>query len=146
VETFPAWLGQQLGEQVPVASFLAYLERRDLADGHVLYRIGEPSDHIDLVASGTLGVDIPTAAGSLLRVRTIDTHTVLGEMGFFRRAPRSANVSTQGPATVYTLSREGFERMRREQPGLANAFEDFILRVLADRITLSERAVAALSR
>jgi SulP family sulfate permease len=146
LETFDAWLGQQLGAPELASGFAAYLERRDLPGGQVLYRAGEPSDHIDLVASGTLVVDIMTAAGTPLRVRSIDTHTVLGEMGFFRRAPRSATVSTQGPATVYTLSRENFEKMRRDQPDLANAFEDFILRVLADRITLSERAVAALSR
>ena len=112
----------------------------------MLYRQGEPSDGIDLVASGTLVVDIAAADDAPLRVRTIDTHTVLGEMGFFRRAARSATVSAQGPATVYTLSRAGFDRMRLEHPELGNAFEDFIMRVLADRITLSERAVAALSR
>jgi SulP family sulfate permease len=146
VETFEPWLREQLGNTVSTADFAAYLERRDVADGHVLYRQGDPSDGIDLLASGTLAVDIATAGGALLRVRSIDTHTVVGEMGFFRQSPRSATVSSQGPATVYTLSRDNFVRMRREHPELANAFEDFILRVLADRITVSERAVAALSR
>jgi SulP family sulfate permease len=146
VETFEPWLREQLGDTVSTADFVAYLERRDVADGHVLYRQGDPSDGIDLLASGTLAVDIAAAGGALLRVRSIDTHTVVGEMGFFRQSPRSATVSSQGPATVYTLSRDNFVRMRREHPELANAFEDFILRVLADRITVSERAVAALSR
>jgi len=36
--------------------------------------------------------------------------------------------------------------MRRERPDLASAFDDFLLRVLAERITLSERTVLALSR
>jgi sulfate permease, SulP family len=35
--------------------------------------------------------------------------------------------------------------MRRERPDLASAFDDFIMRVLADRIDFANRAVAALS-
>jgi len=81
-----------------------------------------------------------------LRVRTITTHTVVGEMGFFRRAARSATVSSDGPATFFTLERDNFERMRRERPDLASAFDDFLLRVLAERIIVSERTVLALSR
>jgi CRP-like cAMP-binding protein len=67
-------------------------------------------------------------------------------MGFFRRAARSATVSSDGPATYFTLTRDSYERMRRERPDLASAFDEFLLRVLADRITISERMVAALSR
>ena len=52
-------------------------------------------------------------------MRRIVTHTVLGEMGFFRHSVRS--VSSDGPATVFTLSRTNFERMRHERPDLAGA-------------------------
>lgn len=51
-----------------------------------------------------------------------------------------------GPATFFTLERDNFERMRRERPDLASAFDDFLLRVLAERIIVSERTVLALSR
>jgi len=36
--------------------------------------------------------------------------------------------------------------MRRERPELANAFDEFLLRTLADRIALSERGIGALTR
>jgi hypothetical protein len=36
--------------------------------------------------------------------------------------------------------------MRRERADLANAFYDFIIRILADRIDFANRGVAALSR
>jgi CRP-like cAMP-binding protein len=60
--------------------------------------------------------------------------------------PRSATVSSEGPATRFTLTRAAYERMRRERPDLAIAFDDFLLRMLADRINMSERMVAALTR
>jgi sulfate permease, SulP family len=78
-------------------------------------------------------------------VRRISTHTVVGEMGFFRHAMRSATVSADGPTTLFTMTRAKFERMRRERPDLASAFDDFILRILADRTDFSNRAVAAMT-
>jgi len=61
-----------------------------------------------------------------------------------RQSVRSATVLSSGPATVFTLTRASFERMRREQPRLAAAFDDFIMRTLADRVDLANRTAAAL--
>jgi len=143
---FEPWLQQQLGERAKAADLLAYLERKDVDGSQILYREGEPADNVDLVAAGSLVIDIAKDSGESLRVRTIMTHTVVGEMGFFRHAVRSATVSSDGSATLFTLTRANFERMRRERPDLASAFDDFILRVLADRVSFANRVVVALSR
>lgn len=143
---FEPWLQQQLGDRVSCADLIAFLERKDIASAQVLYREGEPADNVDLVAAGSLVIDIAKGKGESLRVRTIMTHTVVGEMGFFRNALRSATVSSDGPATLFTMTRANFERMRRERPDLASAFDDFILRVLADRVNFANREIIALSR
>lgn len=142
---FEPWLQEQLGGGVNAAEVIAYLESKSTEGSQVLYREGEPADRIDLVASGNLVVDIVNNNGEKLRVRRITTHFVVGEMGFFRRSVRSATVSSDGPATLYTLTRANFERMRHERPDLAGAFYDFIIRVLADRVDFATHAVAALS-
>jgi SulP family sulfate permease len=144
--SFETWLQHQLGTAVAAADFVTYLTRRDIARSQILYREGEPADNIDLLATGTLAVDIAMDNGKSLCVRRIATHAVLGEMGFFRRRARSASVSSDGPVTLFTLTRANFERMRRERPDLANAFDDFIMRTLADRIDFANREVVALSR
>ncbi len=143
---FESWLGQQLGEHVRCAELMAYLERKDIAGSQVIYREGQPADNVDLVAAGSLAIEIAKGTGETLRVRTVMAHTVVGEMGFFRRSVRSATVSADGPATLFTLTRTNFERMRRERPDLALAFADFILRVMADRVSFSDLAALALSR
>jgi sulfate permease, SulP family len=142
---FEPWLQRQLGASVRATDLIAYLERKDADGPQILYREGEAADTVDLVAVGNLAIDIAKGSGESLRVRRIMTHTVLGEMGFFRHSVRSATVSSDGPAIVFTLTRANFERMRRERPDLASAFDDFIMRVLADRIDFANRAVAALS-
>ena len=142
--SFGPWLQQQLGAGVDVDDLIAYLDRKDTDGSQTLYREGELADTVDLVAVGNLAIDIATGKGQSLRVRRITTHTVVGEMGFYRRSARSATVSSDGPATIFTLTRANFERMRRERPDLAGAFDDFIVRVLADRIDFANRTVAAL--
>ena len=144
--SFEPWLQHQLGAGVKAADLVGVSRAQGRRLGsQILYREGEPADTVDLVAAGNLAIDIANGNGESLRVRHITTHTVVGEMGFFRHSVRSATVSSDGPATVFTLSRANFERMRRERPDLASAFDEFIMRVLADRIDFANRTVAALS-
>jgi SulP family sulfate permease len=143
---FEPWLQHQLGAAVRAADLVAYLERKDTDGSQVLYREGEMADTFDLVAAGNLAIEITNSEGESLRVRRITTHTIVGEMGFFRHSARSATVSSDGSATLFTLTRANFERMRRERPDLANAFDDFILRVLADRIEFANHALETLNR
>ena len=84
--------------------------------------------------------------GETVRVRRINTHSVVGEMGFFRRAVRSATVSSDGPAKLFTLSRANFDRMRKERPDLAYAYDDFIVSIMADRVDTANRSLTALRR
>jgi SulP family sulfate permease len=146
LDGFEPWLQRQVGNSIHVADLLSYLERKDIANSQVLYREGEPADTVDLVAAGKLAIEIAQGDGGSLLMRRIKTQTVVGEMGFFRQASRSATVSSDGPATLYTLTRMNFEKMRRERPDLASAFDDFILRVLADRVEFANRQVVTPSR
>ncbi|MDE2567039.1 MAG: SLC26A/SulP transporter family protein [Burkholderiales bacterium] len=145
-----AWLQQQLGSTAAVAELMPYLERRSFEAGQVLYRQGEAADAIDLVVAGRLAVEMAGGGAGAgvpsLRLRSITTQTVVGEMGFFGHTARSATVRAEGPATVLTLTRGRFEALRRERPDLAAAFYEFLLRTLADRIRVSERLMLALGR
>ena len=143
---FESWLHKQFGGTINIADLMTYLQRKDLQESEVVYREGEPADTVDLVAAGNLAINVAAGDGVSLNVRRITTHTVVGEMGFFRQVARSATVEADGPVTLFTLTRRNFERMRRERPDLASAFDDFIMRTLADRIDFANRTVAALSR
>lgn len=142
---FAGWLQAELGPEVPAADFLSHLERRHFAAGATLYRQGDAADAIDIVASGRLAIELLGTDGRRLHLRTLTTRTVVGEMGFIRRMPRSATVVAQDPVTLYTLSRAAFDRLRRERPELAAAFDDFLLRTLAERLTVTERMASVLA-
>jgi sulfate permease, SulP family len=141
---FEPWLQRQLGASVRSAELVAYLECKTVEGAQIIYREGDPADSLDLIAAGHVTIDVATGNGESRRVRRMMTHTVVGEMGFFRQSIRSATVSSDGPATLFTLTRANLERMRRERPDLASAFDDFIVRVLADRIEAANREIVAL--
>jgi len=146
IAEFHRWLQHQFGPDVDAAEFAAYLEHKEIPASQVIYREGDLAETIDFVAAGTLAIDVATADGQTMRIRRMTTRTVVGEMGFFCGSARSATVSAEGPVTVFTLSRANFTRLRRERPELASAFDDFIIRILAERIDFSNHAIAALSR
>ncbi len=142
---FKKWLLGRVGGGMDFAGFAPYLTRRDIEGSSVLYRAGELADTIDLIVSGHIVVELDTGAQALGLRRSHTTHTVVGEMGFFRRTVRSATVTSEGSAVVYSLTRTNFERMKQERPGLASAFYEFVISVLADRVEFLDRSLSAVT-
>lgn len=141
---FEAWLQQRLGPTASIPELVGYLERKEIGEPQIIYREGDAADTLDLVAAGNLNVDIATENGGSRRLGRLATHTVVGEMGFFRRSCRSATVSSDGPAILFAMTRDNLERMRRDRPDLAGAFTDFIIRIIADRLDATNREITAL--
>ena len=146
LDEFEPWLVSQLGKSIKSSDLMAYLERKTLDDAQAIYRQGDPADTLDLVAAGRLNIEVASADGKSIVVRRVMAHTVIGEMGFFREAVRSASVSSDGCAILFTLTRANFDRMCSERPDLTNALTGFIVRVMADRVESANREIAALIR
>jgi sulfate permease, SulP family len=140
-----AWLQQELGPKLDAGDLLSYFQQKRFSGPQVLYQQGHPADTLDLLASGTLVVELSATSCEAVRVRRIATHSVIGEMGFFRGTIRSATVLAEGEVSLFSLTRDNFERMKQERPELALALDGFILRVLADRLEFANQSVAALN-
>jgi hypothetical protein len=65
-------------------------------------------------------------------------------MGFFRNSLRSATISSEGAATLFSLTRASLDRLRLEQPALGSALDEYIIRVIADRLDASNLELAVL--
>ncbi|MGE0699856.1 MAG: SulP family inorganic anion transporter [Hyphomicrobiaceae bacterium] len=142
--SFRTWLADGLGADAADRLIAGYLERRDLAPGEEVCAHGARSDTIELVASGSVAVTVPGLGGVPLRVRRMTGRTIVGEMGFFRGLPRAASVVAEDAAVVYVMSRDAYARLLAEQPGLAAAFLEFVVRVLSDRVEAANREISAL--
>ncbi len=141
---FEAWIAKAFEAEDAAERIVVYFDRREVAAFTTIFVQGEAPDTIDLVAAGRLAITVLDESGREVRIRSMAGQTVVGEMGFFRSMPRSAKVSAETDAVLYTLTRANMERMRQEEPELAFAFQAFIIRTLADRVEFANREISAL--
>lgn len=87
--------------------------------GGVLFRQGDPSDHVVVVRSGSVDVLREVGSDSVL-LGTAKEGEFVGEMGVLEGRPRSATVRAATDLEVELIGRQGFlERVSRE-PELAH--------------------------
>jgi SulP family sulfate permease len=126
------------------SALLKYLERLDVGKNHYLILQGDPSNDLFFLESGKVRVVVELDNGRHIRIRTMEAGTVVGEIGLYLGQPRLASVVTEEPSTIYRLSGEALLRMQKENPALASAFHEFMVRVLAERVTQQNRTLRAL--
>jgi len=123
---------------------LKYLERLEVGKNHYLILQGDPSRDLYFIESGKVRVVVELDNGRPMRVRTMESGTVVGEIGLYLGQPRLASVVTEEPCVVYRLSSEALQRMQDENPSLASSFHELMVRVLAERVTQQNRTLRAL--
>lgn len=143
-EGVDGWLAREFGEEASRRLLDHYFQRREMAGGERLYAQGAPADTIDLVATGSIAIDVIDGEGETRRVRRMAGRTVVGEMGFFRDRPRGASIVAEGPTVVFVLSRRDFDRLMADEPELGARFLQFIVRALSDRVEFANKEIAAL--
>ena len=143
-DSFESWLTAELGGPAEVARIASYFERHELQVNEAVFKQGEPSDCVEIVASGCVTAIRKDEQGRPIRLRRMVGCTVVGEMGFYRQDPRTATVIAEEPSVVYRLSRESFDKMRVQDPAAASAFDNMIIRMLSDRLEFADREISAL--
>src|SRR5207244_889251 len=93
-----------------------YFERMTLPEGTVLIRQGEPPDDLFVLESGRLRVEATTPEGTRMRLNSVSSGVMVGEVAMYLGGPRTADVVAETPSVVLRLSRASIERMEAEEP------------------------------
>lgn len=141
---FTGWLADVFGGDLDPARLMSYFSRKVYKPGQVVLKQGGRANSVELLATGSIAITLTDGDGNTTRLRRMAAQTVIGEMGFFRKAPRAAGVVAEQPSVVYRLTRKNFERMQSEDPETAAAFYRLIVRVLSDRLEFANREISAL--
>jgi SulP family sulfate permease len=126
------------------AGLETYVERVTLPEGTVLIRQDEPPDDVFVLEAGRLSVEMVTAEGTRLRLRSVNPGVVVGEVSMYTGLPRTADVVAETPSVVLRLSGATIRRMETDEPELAAAVHRWLARTLSERLTDTLREFDAL--
>jgi glutaminase len=95
-----------------------FLEPAEHDTGTTLCRIGDPSDEIFVLTSGSIDVRSGPIRGGVRQVRlaALSAGSCAGELGIIDGSPRSADLVAAEPITCLVLDKAGFEKIASEHP------------------------------
>lgn len=123
---------------------IAYLEKIELEPGGVLIHQGEPSKDLFFIAAGYFRVELNEYGDHPVLVRTIAPGTFVGEVAFYLQLPRSATIVAEGHGVAYRLSSETLANMEKNDPELAASLHQVMARVLAERLSDTDKLLQEL--
>jgi SulP family sulfate permease len=138
-------LGQLEEFKGRAAALVACFQRIELDAGEVLFRQGEEASNLLYLEQGKIEI-LASVGDRRRRLRTLGPGTFLGEMAMYRSEARSADAETVLPSVVHVLEESEWNRLREEQPELAELLHFFMVRLLSERLSRSNlRLLRALS-
>ena len=133
----PSTLMKQLEETMPssvnAAQLMTYFEEKKAERGEYILRQGEDSA-LYFIEAGKVTVQLESDDGKVIRLRTMQSGTVVGEMGLYLHQKASASVVADEPCTFFHLSVKRLEEMENDAPEIASALHRFIAGILSERV------------
>lgn len=129
-----------------VTKLKTYLEKITLEEGEYLIHQGEAFSDLYFIEIGRVSVFLEMDDGRKVRVQTPSMGTIVGELGFYVDAPRSASVVADMKTIAYRLTRDSMRQMKMNDAELAIAFNELMLQVIAERLVTTNRELMALNR
>jgi SulP family sulfate permease len=149
VETAPMSIRERLErvfrDRAAVDSLLGYFERREVAAGTHLMRLGEPPDDgMFVLESGQVSAQLEIEGEQALRLRTMGPGSVLGEIELYLETPRAASVVAETPCVIWRISAASLLHLKEADPTIAARFHFYMCRILAGRLAKNHELLRTL--
>ena len=109
---------------------MAQLEVVNLKSGEILFREGEPGEHMYIVVSGNLEILMAPGTDNELILNRVPQGEYIGEMSLVTGAPRTASVRAHGDVVLLSMSRAQLLDLLQTHPHLAST----MVHVLSHRL------------
>jgi sulfate permease, SulP family len=116
-----------------------YGELHAFSEGQIVFREGEVSDGVMVLASGQLDITIANVAGGEVTINRLLPGALFGEVGFYSQRQRSASVVAVTDSTVLAIDARHFAELERIAPRDAIALHSAMARVLTERLISATR-------
>jgi len=123
---------------------LAMCSRIEMAKGEILFKKGEQSTSMYIVAEGEFTVTDEKPAQKVY-ISSIHPGGLIGEMSFLDESPRSATVTAKVNSVILRMTKEDFVRTLLEAPALGTRLLLAIAILLVDRLRKADAALTSLA-
>lgn len=132
---FEELLAVMLQGRTEIAARLAARFRKmEIPAGHILATQGEQSRDLFLIEKGQISAQFQAGHGAKIRLRTMGTGSIVGEIGMYLHTPRTASLIADVPSVVWTLSPQSLATMEAEDPQATAALHETLARMVATRL------------
>jgi len=118
-------------ERIHLAKLIPELERTSFSAGEILFREGDPGTCLYIIIDGEADVFLEDGETGTSNVAVLGRRECFGEMALLTGQPRSTGVRALEDLKVYTLSKEGFDKLLVKHPALAVHFSHVLSTRLA---------------
>ena len=135
----PNRLRKQLQRILPeienIEQLLNLMEMQTLETGHYLMRQADAPSDMFFIESGVVTAQIQREDGAVMRLETMGSGRVVGELGFYLGQARTADVVSETEAVVYRLSKARLAELEASHPKVASTLHQLIVHLLSERVT-----------
>ncbi len=115
--------------------------KRTIKSGNFLFREGDKAESVFIVEAGLLSVH-KTVDSRLQEIARVGERQIVGEMGLFGDAPRSASVKAEYDSVVIEISKQSIKDFLVIQPSWVNILVESLLgklRSTSEKLAVSLR-------
>ncbi len=144
IPSIRAQIAESFPRKIKVESFMAYLEEQIIEKDVQLIIMGDEPRGIFFIERGQVTVQITLDDGEVVRLSTMGSGTVVGEIGAYLGNPASATVVTDISCIVYFLSLDSLKKMEKDDPAIAAAFHKYMVENTSQRLVNMNTTLQAL--
>jgi len=144
IPTIRGQLREVFPRKIKINDFMKYLDEQIVEGGVTLIEDDTPPKGLYLIERGQVTVLIELESGELIRIRTMSSGTVVGEIGVYLNVNATATVVTDMPCILYFLSLKSLKKMEADEPLMAAAFHKYMMTFTSKRLVHTNATVQAL--
>lgn len=119
------------------------MEKITVPAGHVLIEQGTIDDSLYFLEAGEITIWLQLQ-NKETRLAKSGAGTIIGEMGFYAKEPRSATVKTETPCVLYVLTEKNLQELEQSDPQMAVNFHKQIIHILSLRLLQMNAALESI--
>ncbi|MGD8856043.1 MAG: SulP family inorganic anion transporter [Chloroflexota bacterium] len=127
-------LAQILGDSDAAASLMRYMQRLEVDAGQRIISQGDPAETMYFVESGRVTAQLARRDGEPVRLQSMASGNVVGEIGFYLGGSRTADVVAEEASVIYRLSLSDLETIQTRDPKIASSLHHLVAILLAERV------------